>query len=80
MRIAVVGTLLLLAACDHAAEDAEKQFEIVRKDDDADATCKAARKVADAWLARQDEKKYQDSKLTADIYCQSADLKRRYGN
>lgn len=74
-----IGTLVLLACTDKAAE-AEKQYEMVKRGGGTPAElCQRMRAVADAHLEAQNEKQYQDWKLYADIQCQSAELEARLG-
>ena len=64
--------LLLLSACGQSpGEAAEKEFEVVEKNSSSTNgdLCQAARKVADAYLAEQNQEKYDWWKLRAGLKC-----------
>lgn len=68
---------LLVAGCGNPVADAERQFTIVEKSGDSDATCRQAQRVADAHLAQNDAAGYRKWALTARIRCTEADLNQR---
>lgn len=74
MRALVMGTALMLVGCQSEVQQAEKELEIVKADGDKTAICKAARKLADAWLKAQDQARYSEAKLHADTHCLSAQI------
>ncbi|MGH6746595.1 hypothetical protein [Novosphingobium sp.] len=64
--------LLSLSACGQSpGEAAEKEFEVVEKNSSSTNgdLCRAAQKVADAYLAEHDQEKYDSWKLEAGLNC-----------
>lgn len=74
MRWLAIGAVLTLMGCSSAGSDAEKRYDIVSRGDDENAKCSAARDVAAGYLKDENEPKYRDWKLRADVYCQTATL------
>ncbi len=74
MKWTIVASPLLfsLSACGQSpGEAAEKEFEVVEKNSASTNgdLCRAARKVADAYLTEQDQEKYDWWKLQAGLNC-----------
>jgi len=59
-------------ACSSKASSAERRYEIVKRNGNYGQICEAAREVAAAYLAQQDEPNYQRWDATAGINCRSA--------
>lgn len=68
----VVVTALALAGCGNAVKDAERELDIVRARGDQSEICKAARRVADAYLKEQRAKEYRQMAAIADAECLKA--------
>lgn len=75
MRWVLVAVALALAGCSSAGQKAEREYEIVAKSGTDQQRCTAARKVADAYLAEEKTEAYNQWNVTANIYCQSAQLR-----
>ena len=72
MRALVLASGLLLAGCSSASDQAERQYQIVAKDEAAAGErCPKARAVADAYLKEQNTEKFHEAKVRADIVCAS---------
>lgn len=70
---------LLLGGCEKESSKAIRQAEMVEQSGDAQATCEAKRKVADAFLAEEDKDSYALHKGAADAYCSVARLRALNG-
>lgn len=68
MRVALFG-VLMLAGCSNAAEQAEKQYEIVVRSGTPSEKCEAAKKVQAAYLSAGDEKNYREWQMQAQGEC-----------
>jgi hypothetical protein len=63
-----------LSACADPVADAQRELEIVRQSHGTPADiCKASRKVAEAYLKAQNQPRYEEANVTADITCSTAD-------
>jgi uncharacterized membrane protein YqiK len=78
-RFPVLCLALFLSACEKDSAKAMRQAEIVEQSGDAQATCEAKRKVADAFLAEEDKDSYALHKGAADAYCSVARLRALNG-
>ena len=70
MRWLILPILLMTLGCDRSAESAERQYEIASGSD----RCAVAQRVAEEWLKREDEAKYQEWKGTASMDCLRASV------
>lgn len=76
VRYAASLTILALAGCSTAVDRALNELAFAEKNGTADDICEAHRKLAAAWWERRDAEQYKNAKVTADIYCQSAQLEK----
>lgn len=78
MRVLVIVCLPgLLTACQSEVGDAEAQLKVLEQSHASPRElCNGKRKVADAYLKAHDQKKYEESKLYADIECNGADIRQ----
>jgi hypothetical protein len=74
-RLAILCAALFLTACERDSAKSIRQADIVEKSGDAQATCEAKHKVADAFLAEEDRDSYALYKGSADAYCSMARLR-----
>jgi hypothetical protein len=74
--LAAMLASLLLAACTNEAAEAEKRYQIVKRNglSTRGEVCKAGREVADAYLRAGDEKEYSSWHLRSGIECQLSEL------
>jgi hypothetical protein len=63
------------AACTDRAEEAEKEYEIVRTSGAATAEeiCSRGKAVADAYLKEGNSEKYREKRLTTRVECRLAE-------
>lgn len=78
MRRAAIAAALALVGCANPVRDAQDRLAIVSRSGTADEKCSAARDVQQAYLRARDDEGYRRAHVTADIYCQSADLVKHY--
>lgn len=61
---------LSLAGCKNAAAKADDEYTFLSQNGGSPAElCEAAKKARDAWAAAQNDERYKEKKLTADIHC-----------
>ena len=75
MRLLLIMSLLVLAGCnrDRRAEILEAEYSKAVLDDER---CAIAAKIADAWLERNNQEKYQAWQFTRKINCNLAEARR----
>ncbi|MBY0344541.1 MAG: hypothetical protein K2Q29_11865 [Sphingomonadales bacterium] len=77
MKWIVPAAAIFLAGCQSQGERAEAEYKVetsgfVTVDD----KCRAARKVQQAYLSDQNEEKFRQWRLQADLYCNDAALSK----
>lgn len=79
MRALALFSIFALYACSNPVADAEKRYEIVKKNGRADDICAQGRAVSQAYLEAKDEEGYNQRKVATDIECSYARLQESDG-
>lgn len=78
MRLMVFSALaIVLASCSDPAAEALRRVEIAKRGGDEQEACRQMRVVQAERLKQEREREYQEAKLSADVYCQNLELRRR---
>jgi hypothetical protein len=77
MRFYLAALILLTGCSDDKGLAAERRYEIVERHGTPEEQCAAMRAVADAYLERGDEKKYEYWHLLARNKCSAVEMSRR---
>jgi hypothetical protein len=74
MRYLMIGALIALTGCGEKASDkATAEMAIIEKSGgDPGQLCQVKRKIAEAYLAEQDQREYESADLSAKIACRRA--------
>lgn len=75
MRWMLTLAAIALASCADNRSDAEKRYEIVKRNGTVGEACNAGREVADFYLRAGDEEQYRLWDAISGIDCQLADFK-----
>jgi hypothetical protein len=75
VTFAAIGPSIVLAACTDPVADAQERLRIISSTQASKADiCDAHRRIVEAYLTAKRSDGYEEAKVTADIYCQSAEL------
>lgn len=76
-RLLFMASLVLVGCSQSAGEKAEAEYRIARKSGvDSAQACEFEKRIRDAYLSDQDQRRYERWRTSAGISCNAADIDR----